>query len=68
MKITKAYSTIFAKTLLVIARIPPIDILTEERTQIENKETRDKQCSFLLNKWQEVWESDDGRDNWTRRY
>nr|XP_023017689.1 uncharacterized protein LOC111506728 [Leptinotarsa decemlineata] len=67
IKIACAYKTTSTKALLMIARTPLIDLLAEERTMVQNNVSKGLARLQIMEKWQQFWEIDDGKANWTKR-
>lgn len=69
IRVVRAYRTTSTKALLVLARMPPIDMLARQRGQAEKERHIQTQEEYLamVDKWQNRWEANDGTANWTRR-
>ena len=67
--IISAFRTTSTQALLVIARTPPIDLLTKQRTQIaeEGREHKNRIQESMLTIWQKRWKTETSTAGWTRR-
>lgn len=64
--VTSGYRTVPTQAIMVIAGIPPVKLLAEERTCIyeKGKEHKQQARKSLLQKWEEQWNSYDGWAKW----
>jgi hypothetical protein len=69
IRIIGAYRTTSTKALLVIARSPPVYLLVRLRAQVEREGNVEAQRAQenMINNWQEEWDRNDGKGEWTRR-
>lgn len=68
IRIISAYRTTSTKALLVIARMPPIDLMARHRAETETRKVpQDRSLADMMTKWQEDWETEDGKATWTKR-
>lgn len=67
IRIASAYRTTSTKALLVIARIPPVDLLAEEKAMLDQGYDNKEANRIILDQWQQRWEEDAGKANWTKR-
>ncbi|CAG9767721.1 unnamed protein product [Ceutorhynchus assimilis] len=72
IRVTSAYRTTSTDALLVLAELPPIDLLIEEAIAISKADTPERNAArrqsreTLLLKWQERWRSSN-KGRWTAR-
>ena len=62
-----AYRTASTSALLVIARIPPIHLLVEERCAIHEGANKKAVREIILGKWQQKWQEEAHKGQWTKR-
>lgn len=55
IRVCSAYRTISGEGVGVIAGIPPIDLLIQERYEVYNGSTKNEARAQLMEKWQEKW-------------
>lgn len=66
LRVASAYSTVSYEAVLVIADMPPIELMANERQEIFENTTKEDAKNKLLRDWQSKWDiSDKGR--WTHR-
>lgn len=67
IRITRAYRTTSTKALLVLARVPPIHLLVDQRNQILNEQPRcESENNTLIDSWKKWWDIEDGVASWTK--
>lgn len=73
LRVTSAYRTVSTLAVQVIAGIPPIDLLAEERRRIYTSqeiqiELRNKmERRETMGRWQSRWNEEEEKASWTRR-
>lgn len=68
LRICSGYRTAPTEAILVIAGMPPIELLADERSAVyENRQLGKKAARVeLLREWQVRWQRDTGKANWTK--
>lgn len=72
IRVVSGYRTISAVATQVIAGIPPINLLVEERFRLhlrddsKNKRAREEERAKTLEIWQEQWRQQVGKGDWTK--
>ncbi|XP_060536260.1 uncharacterized protein LOC132708142 [Cylas formicarius] len=69
IRVSEAYRTTSNKALMVIARIPPINLLVKCRARIEKDgpDAKTEAQNTVMLCWQEEWDTDDGRAEWSKK-
>lgn len=65
LRISRGYRTISTEALLVMAKVPPMDLLVEERVDLQSGMPRKAARNKLLEAWQQRWVL--SAQGWTRK-
>ncbi|KAL1446824.1 hypothetical protein WDU94_015654 [Cyamophila willieti] len=67
LRVACSYRTVSTDAIAVLARVIPIDLMCEERSQTWGKDgdEKERQRNLTLNKWQTRW-SESNKGQWTR--
>lgn len=67
LRICSAYRTASTEAVVVLAGVPPLELLAEERCRIYRGEDAKEARRETLERWQRMWEEDTGKAAWTKR-
>lgn len=65
LRVCRGYRTISTNALYVIAKIPPMQLLIQERIDVHNGMAKNAAREKLLEDWQQKWQNT--ADGWTRK-